>query len=338
MKDMYKDIDYLIKYDLDISLFKQFNLEPYDIYPIRSIFIVNTDKGDKILKKIDYSKDELLFINEGLNYIRDKFDRIMNFNKTVDGDIYALYNEEMYCMIDIFEGRECDYSNPIDIFTVAKGLGELHAASSGFNSQLDNRVNSGKMINKFNRRLKEMEVFKTISNLSEYNGEFDQIFLENIDHYIEEIKRSIKLLEASSYYKLCEEKDKVILCHHDLAYHNVIIKNNEAYFIDFDYAIVDLKVHDICNFINKVLKSSAYDIGKGKKIMDEYTKVNSIDKREMTVLYGLLTFPQDFYSISRDYYTRRKDWSEQTFINKIKKKTEIEEFRIEFLKEFEELL
>ena len=338
MRELCRDVNHLIKYDLDIELFNRFDLEPYDIYPIRSIFVVTTNKGDKILKKVNYGKEELLFIHEGLNYIKEKFDRVMNFVRTVDGNIYALWKNEIYCMIDVIQGRESDYSNPIDVIAMTKGLSELHVASAGFDRRLESRFKLGKLIDKFYRALREVEVFKTIAKLSDYNGEFDKIFLLNVDHYIGEIKKSINLLEASAYYRLCEEKDKVVLCHHDLAYHNIILKSNEAYFIDFDYSIVDLKVHDICNFMNKVLKGAAYDIEKGKVILNEYKKINDIDSREMAVLYGLLTFPQDFYSISRDYYMRRKDWAEESFITKLKKKTEIEEFRIEFLKEFESLL
>lgn len=46
----------------------------------------------------------------------------------------------------------------------------------------------------------------------------------------------------------------------------------------------------------------------------------------------MLTFPQDFYSIVKDYYTRRKDWTEDTFFDRINKKTEVEDFRIDFFK------
>lgn len=338
MREVYRNVNDLVKYDLDIELFNRFDLEVYDIYPLRSIFIVSTSKGDKILKKVDYGKEDLLFIHEGLSYIRDKFNRVMNFVRTVDGNIYALWQDEMYCMIDIIEGRESDYSNPLDLIAMTKGLAELHVASTGFDRHLKSRFKLGQMINKFYRCLKEIEVFKNIAEINEGEGEFNEIFLCKVEHYIEEVKKSINLLEASPYYKLCEDKNKIALCHHDLAYHNIILKNNEAYFIDFDYSIVDLKVHDICNFMNKVLKSSAYDIEQGKIILKEYGQINEIDSREMAVLYGVLTFPQDFYSISRDYYTRRKDWTEESFINKLKKKTEIEEFRIEFLKEFEGLL
>lgn len=338
MNVLNEDKYFLAQYDLDIDLFHKFNLEPYDIYSLRSIFVVNTDKGNKILKKIKYSKEELLFIYEGIKYIGNKFNRVMNFVSTSDENIYTIWNNDIYCMIDLVDGRESDYDNPIDLSIAARGLAELHSAAEGFRGNLCSRCNSGKLINSFRRRLNEMEVFKTVANINEHKGDFDNIFLDKVDYYAEEIKKSIKLLENSAYYKLCGEDDKRVLCHHDLAHHNIIIKNEEAYFIDFDYAIVDLRVHDLCNFIIKGIKNYAFDIEKAKNILKEYEEINPLDKREIAVLYGMLTFPQDFYNIAKDYYTRRKDWSEDTFIDRIRKKTEMEEFRIDFLKEFEDLL
>ncbi len=62
-------------------------------------------------------------------------------------------------------------------------------------------------------------------------------------------------MKQSEYYNLCKEKEKIVFCHHDLAHHNILINKEEVYFLDFDYAVIDLKVHDICNFINKAIKN-----------------------------------------------------------------------------------
>ncbi len=99
-----------------------------------------------------------------------------------------------------------------------------------------------------------MNFFKKIANIHKNKNEFDNLFLSEIDYYIDEISKSINILENSHYYDICKENDKISICHHDLAYHNILIKEDEAYFIDFDYAILDLKVNDLCNFITKVIK------------------------------------------------------------------------------------
>ena len=340
----YKDKNYLSEYDLDVNLFSEFDLLVDDVIPVRKVFILNTDKGDKVLKKVGYNIEQLEFINYGIEYIRNNnFNRIIEFEKTKNKLIYVPWKDDIYCIMNLVEGRECEYSNPVDVMLASRALAELHRASEGliyeetFERLLaknKHRYLCGKIIENFTKKLTEIKFFKSISNINEDKNEFDYIFLENAQYYEENIIKSINILKESEYYNLCKEKEKIVFCHHDLAHHNILINKEEVYFLDFDYAILDLKVHDICNFINKVIKNFAYDIDKCHSILNEYTKINPLDDRELKVLYGMLSFPEDFYSISRDYYTRKKQWSEEIFLSRLKKKVESRKDREVFLEAF----
>ncbi|WP_298836317.1 CotS family spore coat protein [Clostridium sp.] len=340
----YKDKAYLSKYDLDVNLFSKFDLLVYDVIPVRKVFILDTNKGDKVLKKVNYSKDQLEFVNYGIEYIRNNyFDRIIKFEKTKSGLIYVPWRDDVYCIMNLVEGRECEYSNPVDINLTSRAIAELHKASQGlidkeeFKRLLaknEQRYLSGKIIQNYKNKLDELMFFKSIANLNENKNEFDDIFLENVEYYAENIKKSINILNESSYFELCGEKEKIVFCHHDLAHHNILINKEEVYFLDFDYAVVDLRVHDVCNFINKAIKNFCYDIDKCSDILQGYTEVNPLDDRELNVLYGMLSFPEDFYSISKDYYTRKKQWSEEIFLSRLKKKVEYKKDREKFLEDF----
>jgi len=340
----YKDKTYLSEYDLDVNLFSEFDLTVYDVIPVRKVFILDTDKGDKVLKKVNYSIKQLQFINYGLEYIKNNdFSRIIEFEKTKSKLIYVPWKGDIYCIMDLVEGRECEYSNPVDVMLTARALAELHRASEGLIheetfkvllQENEQRHLCGKIVENYNKKLEELMFFKNIATLNENKNEFDYIFLERVQYYEENIKQSINILKASQYYNLCNEKEKVVFCHHDLAHHNILINEEEVYFLDFDYAVIDLKVHDICNFTNKAIKDFCYDIEKCHDIINEYTSVNPLDDREIKVLYGMLSFPEDFYSISRDYYTRKKQWSEEIFLSRLKKKVEYKKDREEFLEAF----
>jgi len=333
----YKDKYLLTEYNLNVDLFEKYDLKVEDVFPIRNVFQVHTVSGDMILKKIDYSLEELKFINEALKYIKKNFLRVVDFQKSKTGEIYVKLENQVYCFMDFIDGRECEFNNPIDISIASRGLGELHRASEGFKYDMPSKNNCGKIVNNFKRRLEEMKFFNSIVNKFEHKNEFDEIFLCHIEYYLKEIQGSIDNLVASDYNKLCNEEDKVVLCHHDLAHHNILIKNDLAYFVDFDYALIDIKVHDLCNFINKAIKNSAYDTSKVELIITEYCNNNTLDHRELEVLYSLLSFPHDFYEVARDYYTRRKNWDEETFICKLKKKLNFKEDNIEFLQQYKKI-
>lgn len=331
----YKDRKYLSKYDLDIQLFRRFNLEVEDVIPIRKVYIASTENGQKVLKKIDYPIQDLEFINKVVEYLKENnFNRVFSFEKGKDEKIYTNWRGDLYCVMDLIEGRECQYSNPIDVGIASKAIGELHLAGKGFKCSLQERNGHGKIIDKFYSRLEEMQFFKKAVLLYKNKNDFDKIFLDNVKYYEQQINNSIKILKESDYFDLCKEDDKITLCHHDLAHHNILINDEKAYFIDFDYALIDLKVHDLCNFINKAIKDFAFDMKKAEAIINDYCSVNSLDKRELKVLYGMLAFPQDFYSITTDYYGKRKSWDEEVFLRRLIKKVGYKEDREEFLEKF----
>ncbi|CDI48325.1 CotS family spore coat protein [Clostridium tetani] len=335
MKGIYSTRNYLAQYDLDSTLFENFKVKPKEVLPLRSVFIISDETGEKILKKVNYTVDELEFIKKGLNYVNRSFNRTINFLETKDNKPYVIWNDSIYCMMNLVEGRESDYSNPMDLIVATEALAELHYAGKGFYSDIQSKNNLGKIIKNFKRKEREMELFKELALIYNNKSKFNNIFIENADYLIDRIKKSIKILENSCYYKLCSMEEKRVFCHHDLAYHNIIINKDKGYFVDFDYAIVDLRVHDLCNFITKWVKSSAYDIEKCSKILEVYNKMNPLNGKEIEVLYGMLTFPQEIFSIVKGYYTEYKNWSEESSIDKLKKKIDLEEFKEDLLKDFQ---
>ncbi|BDR63168.1 CotS family spore coat protein [Clostridium tetani] len=335
MKGIYSTRNYLAQYDLDSTLFENFKVKPKEVLPLRSVFIISDETGEKILKKVNYTVDELEFIKKGLNYVNRSFNRTINFLETKDNKPYVIWNDSIYCMMNLVEGRESDYSNPMDLIVATEALAELHYAGKGFYSDIQSKNNLGKIIKNFKRKEREMELFRELALIYNNKSKFNNIFIENADYLIDQIKKSIKILENSCYYKLCSMEEKRVFCHHDLAYHNIIINKDKGYFVDFDYAIVDLRVHDLCNFITKWVKSSAYDIEKCSKILEVYNKMNPLNGKEIEVLYGMLTFPQEIFSIVKGYYTENKNWSEESSIDKLKKKIDLEEFKEDFLKDFQ---
>ncbi|WP_026883316.1 CotS family spore coat protein [Clostridium akagii] len=330
----YLDKNYLSGYDLDVKLFDKFKLKVYDVVPLRRAYILVTDKGNKVLKKIDYTLEEFEFIANALNYVKVNFNRMIEFQETINHKIYEEWKGEIYCVMNVVDGKECEFSNHVDLGIASRGIGELHKASEGFRYKNSSKYICGNLIANLNRKKEEMLFLKKMANLYENKREFDDIFLKNVDIYIKQTEDSISLLNKNLYYKLCSEEDKIALCHHNLAQHNIIIKDSKAYFINFDFAMIDLKIHDICNFINKVNKNAPFDIDNAKIIITNYRLTNTLSNNELNILFSMLTFPQDFYEIAKDYYTRRKEWEEQVFIAKINRKLKLEEARIDFLKSF----
>ena len=159
--------------------------------------------------------------------------------------------------------------------------------------------------------------------------------MNNIDKYNSEINSCIEKLNNSEYLKLRIDNSKVSLCHNDLAYHNFLINNDEVSILDFDYMTIDLRINDLSDFIIKSIKNVAFDNDKMKLILNSYEKINKLSLEEKNILKILLAFPKDFYTISTDYYNKKKSWNYEVFLNRLVNKMENEKFRYELLKEIE---
>jgi CotS family spore coat protein len=331
----YRDKAYLSNYMLDTNLFDSFDFLVEDITPIRSIYILKTDKGMKILKKVDHSIDEVLFIYNSLNVVRKKYSHIINFRESVYNKPYVEYQGGIYVIYDIIDGRECIFENPIDLGMAARGLAKFHKAGENIEVYYNDKNQLGKMIGRFKSRTKTMEKYKEIASMHINKSDFDKIYLQYVDYYMEAALNAAKILENSVYSELC--KVTHTLCHHDLAHHNLLIGNDDnVYFIDFDYSVIDLPYHDISNMITKAIKHNEWSIEIADVAMEAYKSENEMSPEEVQVLYGYLSFPQDFYEISTNYYMRTRNWDEEEFVDKLKRKADYKEEREKFLSEFKE--
>lgn len=335
-----------VEYDLDTKLIERFGLKIKDASPVRSVFLIDTDKGKKILKKVGYDTDKIYFIYYALEYINNCFPKVFRILKAVDGEPYVKWGEDLYCVLDLIDGRETEFFNPIDVNIAAQGISKFHNAGVGFLKYLKQnekekmaKDNStfGKEIEKYKENLEKMKELKHRVSCYKYKNEFDSMFLDKVDYYMETIYKSIELLEDTNYDKLCTEEDNIVICHNDLAHHNIIIKDEEAYFIDLDYCSIDIRVKDLNNFINKAIKNYAFDIDRVKNIIYNYKMYYQLNYSNIEILYAMLYFPSDFNSIVLNYYENHKNWGEDVFLDRLKKRIELESYRKEFLNKFYEV-
>lgn len=326
----------LNKYCLDMDLLEKYNFHVTDVIPLRKVFILVTNKGNMILKRSSYSTEDLDFINYSLNYLKSNgFNNTLRFVLNKEGHILTKWHDESYVVMDLIDGRECDYSNILDVQTAVKTLSHMHSASKNISfSRESKRFGGYKLIEEYGYKLKDLEKLKVRALEYENKNEFHQVFLQYVDHFIAKMQEGIEIIKASPYLEFCDNDENYFLCHHDLAYHNVLIKDGDGYLIDFDYSLIDLRIKDLCNFINKVTKYSCYDYNVLETILDEYNKENPLLKDEYKILYGMLVFPDEFYSVAKDYFYRKKLWSFETYMYKLEKKVQDIDERDEMITTF----
>lgn len=332
----YPEKKYLSTYDLTSSFFDELNLKVKDIIPLRKVFILKTDKGNKILKRVDYEEEKLKFINYCLSKVNKMSSNIICFNNFKDGKPYIRWKGQYYVLMDLIEGREANFANPIEFKACSRLIAKLHLLSTenkdkDFEGRLDRSL-----VLKFKDKLHNIQDEKNLVSKFKYKNEFDTLFLDHVDEYIEEINSAVKLLWNSKYNLYRREYKNVAVCHNDLAEHNFLNSNNEMYLIDFDYCSIDLRVMDLADIILKGIKNAAFDFDKAIEGIEAYNEIYPLEDEELKFLYILILFPRDFCNIADSYYYKQKNWEEEVFLNRLKMKLNNEEFRREFLNKYKE--
>ena len=341
MESRYGEDKYLISYCLDSRIFDKFDIEVDDVVPLRNVYILLTNRGRKIFKKLSYGKERMTFIEKALDYVKRNYPYVIEFERSSSGGSFIEHEGEVYVLINAIEGRECEIYNPVDILKASRALARLHSASQGITEKLPGELTS-KVENVSLGRLEVIlrRDLKLIADLQErlkefvsYN-EFDKLFDSSAEEIRKVLYRCMELIENSGYQELCSDKAAAVLCHGDLAHHNIIIHGEAAWFLDFDYCTIDLRVKDIADFIDKSIKGCGYDIDKCSDIIANYHKAAQLTSQEMKLLYIYLMYPRELISLLRGYYNKEKNWEYRVFLDRFTKKLRGREEKELFLKEF----
>ena len=341
-KFRYVEKKILCKYDLNEEFFSELGVKVYDMIPLRKVFILFTDKGKKILKIINSKNERVEFIDKILDYIKLQYPQVLNYCRNSSNEIITRWKKHDYVLLDMIEGREITFTNPIEVNLCAQAIANMHKASKGVKSvlskeEIDSNLDKGLEV-EFERELELIEDLRDMVYDFKFKNNFDKLFLENVDKEIEDINKSILLLKNSNYNIVYKDLSKRVLCHNDLAHHNFILDEQKVNIIDFDYCNINTRIIDVYNFTNKVLKTMMYDGQVIPNILKGYNLVEALDKDELDILYLLINYPKDFISISKNYYLKQKQWEDVVFESRLKEKINMDYFRTELIKEYYKII
>ena len=323
----------------EFEIERQFDLKIEIIKANKGVYYLKTNKGDRCLKKINYGPQKLLFVYGAKEHlINNGFESIDKYFLNIDGEPYALVNEDLYTLSTWLEGRECDFHNIEEVKKASKTLALMHEASKGYDPPENSKLKSdlGRWPHLMNKRIKSLDKMRDMLRKKNIKSSFDLLYLKSMETYKEMGRNAIKTLEGSNYNDLCQiaEAEKSF-CHHDFTYHNIILdKEDNVHVIDFDYCKREVRTFDISNFMTKVLKRVDWNVDFAKAILESYNEVSKLTEDEYKVLFAFLQFPQRYWRLANRYYYNEVNWGQNTFDSKIQAIIDENEKYMEFLKEF----
>lgn len=331
---------FLSEYNLDAKLFEAMGLKVKQITPARSAYRIATDRGFFCLKKLRFPVEDMDFIFKAVEHLREKgFSNALGTVKQKNGDNFISFKGEKYFLTEWIDGRECDFQNPLDLDAAVRVLARLHRAAEDYSPAAcpQSRCYYGKWPEDFIKRIGEMKRIKEQVLKKPQKSDIDEIFLSYVDMCITDGEEALLLLNKIDYKGLSEDaKKKGSFIQHDFAHHNILHTfDGKTYVVDFDYSIMDIRMHDVGSLIIRNMKRSNWNIDKALGILEGYDRINPISSEELKVLVPFFLFPQDFRTVFRQNYIERKAWDEEDYADKMNTKSEYTLMRKKFIEEYE---
>jgi CotS family spore coat protein len=285
-----------------------YNLKVIDVLPIREVLELKTTTGDFVIKKFKLSKDELFYSLAAMRHIKQKGFPVPNIIPACSGELFIEKNGMKYFVMECLKGQEIRYSDKNCLSLATQSLAFFHRATHGFAPPYcPGKSQWGTWKVHFKDRIKEMLEWKDAAQKEDTL--FCEMYAKQVDHWIEEALYAIDLLSNSRYQEISLiEHDLRGFCHHDLAYHNILITDeNRIALVDFDYAISDIRTHDLASLILRNMKETKWDwdLEKALFIIKNYFKVAQPYVGEERLIHAMLRFPQYFYESGYFYFVEK---------------------------------
>jgi Ser/Thr protein kinase RdoA (MazF antagonist) len=200
----------------------------YNTYRIRGAFILETDKGLKLLKNFESSKNRVEFENVLHEHLLNmNYPNSDQYVRNIAGEIITEDTiGNRYVLKNWYPGEECNLREEADVEAAASNLAILHTVlreleldeeQVTFNSY----INLTELFEKRNRELKRVRGY--IREKRKKN-EFEMCYMNCYDEFYNQALDATKMLEESDYLNLLTNAiEHRHICHGNYTYHNIIM-------------------------------------------------------------------------------------------------------------------
>lgn len=280
----------------------------------QKVWRIIADEGLFILKLLPYPKEETAFITEAMAYLGQRdFHHYNEIVPTKENTPFGAYGRNFTLLTKELYGRIPSFQAEDDVAAVATCLSDLHRAAAGFfpKHRFAERIKWGKMIATLRSGKEDLQGFATTVAEKSEKDDFDKAFLSYCAFYIRQAEEAVAEL-TTFYPALSGRKEKSGgFCHHDPAHHNFFIneqkEKKEVFVFDFDYAIADLRAHDVAALLLKILKTNHWDARLAQKAFAVYHGAFPLEREETRFIELLIKYPYDFRHAAFARYTEKDD-------------------------------
>ncbi len=292
---------------LDERIPEGFNIKPKYIKKIKYMYIVKSERGSFIIRRVSADKDRIMFCDCIKERIRRKgFRRIEMFERSAQGLPYFELEGANYIMTAAV--RDCqtpDYTDVVHMKEIVKAFAGLHktavfGALEEFGSYL-----GGDITESFLNMLKELKRLKRLVGRKRRLDDIDYIFIKNYDYFLKLGESSVEGLYKFGYKtEESRARREGRIAVNNVDEETMYINSSGVYMTDLLNLSVSSQLEDIKQLISRYLKKCTFPQMDICEIIKTYTSICPLGDRQLKLLYYMLKFPDRYITTYSDYYKK----------------------------------
>ena len=178
------------------------------------------------------------------------------------------------------------------------------------------------------RHNREMKRVRAFIRGKRKKSEFERCVATDFDQFYEQALEAQKGLER---LEKKNEEDRLFLCHGDLDQHHLLLRRDEAIFVEFHQMHRGSQMSDLSRFMRKVMEKHGWNELLGVSLLERYERENPLDETERNRLYYLLLYPEKYQKQLNYYNNSNKAWIPEKNVEKLRVLVSQQEKRMHFL-------
>ncbi|MCC8060033.1 MAG: phosphotransferase [Clostridiales bacterium] len=316
-----------------LEVLQQYDGETIEVRRGRGAWICERSDGRKLLREYRGSVRRLEFEETVLAKLQTQGIRLVDqYVRNQEGNLITCAGDGAhYILKDWFTDRECLLADSREILTAVGWIARLHLALRSVGWQEEWDLGSilppgpAKEMERHNREMKRVRTY--VSHKRKKNA-FELCVMQHFSPWYEQ---AVAAQEGLAFLENGQRGNRLFLCHGDLNQHHLLMRGNEAIFIEFNQMHRGCQIRDLYHFMRKVMEKHDWNEWLGRAMMEAYDRILPLSREDHDSLYYLFLYPEKYWKQLNYYYNTNKAWAPARSVEKLYRLEQQQENRNRFL-------
>ena len=274
----------------------------------RTGLICRTDMGLRELKKPRGSVESLcLAFDVKEQFRKNGFRNISRFYRTLEGEPFYRYDGVLYTLEDVMPAEALSEEREDTFIRGAETLGRMHRAARGLKSEAAN-WDRDRLPMLYTKRRSEMAKMRRRNDMRGNYDAIDLLLIRHYDQFMEQAEQAAELLQKGGYGEAVDRAAETgAFCHN--AYKGEALRlheTGEIFVGSFDKCSSELPLADLAYYLRRYFKKMEGTAAGVSRMLEGYGKHQPLSEGDLTILQGMLVYPEKFLRLVNEYYNKRR--------------------------------